>query len=155
MTSEDILSEEMDSLITDLGAKYIELKMKASGEWLEALKNKSKGLTGIISGKDYTEYMVNGRGPGKFPPLQNIIKWIKDKGLAIIDKTITVSSLAFLIARKIAREGTKYFKEGGTDLISSVITPERIQRIIDKVTKFHVNSFVSDITNAFKQFEAA
>ena len=162
MTGEEILFIEMDSLMFDLAAKHEELGMKASGEWLKALKNKTKAFTGLITGNDYTEYLVNGRKPGKFPPYTpgkgfvEIEKWIKDKGLINkIRGSLTISSLAFLIARKIANEGTKYFQDGGTELISSVITPERIQRIIDKVSKFKVNEFVSDITNAFKEFAPA
>ena len=103
-----------------------------------------------IFGNAYTEQLVNGREPGKFPPISVITKWINDKNISPTDN-ISVSSLAFLIARKIAQEGTKYFKDGGTDLIESVITPSRIQRIVDNVSEFHISSFVSDITNVFKQ----
>jgi hypothetical protein len=67
---------------------------------------------------------------------------------------IKISSLAFLIARKIAKEGTKYYKQGGTDLLEAVITPERIQLILDQVSEFYVDSFTSEITGFVKKMAA-
>lgn len=148
----EILSREFDMLIDDLIAKHRELGMPASNQWIETLENRSERLSGQVWGQDYTEQLVNGREPGKFPPIKMIEKWIYDKG--ITPDNITVSSLAFLIARKIAKEGTEYFKQGGTDLVDAVITPQRIQSIIDKVSEFHINSFLSEVTGVFKQMAA-
>lgn len=150
--SENILNKEFEALKSDLIEKHKSLGMKASGKWIKSLENKTVRLSGQLWGEHYTEQLVNGREPGKFPPIKAIEKWISDKG--ITPTGITVSSLAFLIARKIAREGTEYFKQGGTDLIESVITPERIQSIIDKVTEFQINSFMSDVTGVFEKIAA-
>lgn len=151
MTNEEILKEEFDKLIEELRAKHLELGMKASGQWLETLENKTEGLTAEIVGQKYTEQLVWGRKPGKFPPLKAIEEWIKNKGIRAIEATLKISSLAFLIARKIAEEGTRYFRQGGTDLVDSVITPERIQEIINKVSIFNVSSFVLNISKEFKK----
>lgn len=153
MTSEQILHSEFEKLKAELIAKHNELGMKASGKWIESLENRSKRLSGVLMGEPYTEQLVNGRKPGKFPPVAMIRQWIEDKGITPQD--ITVSSLAFLIARKIAKEGTQYYKQGGTDLVEAVITPARIQSIIDKVSEFHINNFTSEVYGMFKQLEAA
>lgn len=145
----NILKQEFDSLKNDLIAKHESLGMKASGNWIESLENRSKGLSGQLWGEAYTEQLVNGRKPGKFPPIKMIEKWIYDKG--ITPDGISYSSLAFLIARKIAKEGTKYFKQGGTDLIEAVITPQRIQSILDKVSEFQISSFTSEVRGVLKQ----
>lgn len=147
-----VLQEEMELLRDDLIIKYDELGMRASSEWANTAKVEASQTKGIIYAQYYTEQLVNGREPGKFPPISMIEKWILDKEIPLVN--ITISSLAFLIARKIAREGTEYFKQGGTDLISAVITPERIQSIIDKVSEFQINSFISDITGVFKELSA-
>jgi hypothetical protein len=139
MTSEDILRIEFDKLREDILARYEALKLRASGRFEKELENKTSGLTGLLIGSHYTEQLVSGRPPGKFPPLKFIEAWIRVKPIRRIAERISVSSLAFLIARKIAREGTEIFKKGGSDLISSVITPERVQSIINKVTEFNVN----------------
>lgn len=58
---------------------------------------------------DYWKYVENGRRPGKFPPVNKILQWIRIKPiLPYPDKNgrlPTENQLAFLISRKIANEG--------------------------------------------------
>jgi hypothetical protein len=155
MTTIEILSIEFEAIRKDLIAKHEQLGMKASGKWADSLEvkiigNNDKSVSQII-GENYTEQLAFGRSPGKFPPIKAIEKWIYDKGISLIGKKITVSSLAFLIARKIAREGTKYFKQGGTDLIEAVITPERIEKIISQVKEINVTTFTNGLIEQLKQ----
>lgn len=151
-TSQQIFEQEFEAIKSDLANKYRELGMKASGQWESSLEVESGNMFGRVIGEPYTEQLVNGRKPGKFPPIQAIEKWIVDKGIvANIEGEISVSSLAFLIARKIAREGTEYFKEGGTDLVESVFTPQRIQSIIDKLGEQMTMEFSSKIEKELKQ----
>ena len=154
MTTNEILSIEFEAIKKDLISKHNELKMKASGKWESSLKVDISGNQDLtiarIYGEHYTEQLVYGREPGKFPPIKAIEKWIYDKGISTIGKQIKISSLAFLIARKIAKEGTKYFKQGGTDLISSVFTPERIQSIIDKVREIDLAYITNGLIQQLK-----
>lgn len=129
-TTEQILKEEFDLLVVDLIAKHKELGMSASNKWIETIESKVTPVSGVILAQDYTEYLVNGRKAGKFPPIDAIKKWIIDKG---ISSDLPINSLAFVIARSIARKGTKYFQQGGTDLLDAVLTPRRISNIIDRL----------------------
>lgn len=59
---------------------------------------------------DYWKYVENGRRSGKFPPVDKILNWIRVKPVLprpYNGKLPTEQQLAFLISRKIAREGTK------------------------------------------------
>ena len=59
---------------------------------------------------DYWIYVEEGRGPGKFPPPDAILNWINVKNIMpheINGKLPSEQSLAFLIGRKIAEEGTR------------------------------------------------
>ncbi|UAB85694.1 hypothetical protein INR75_06680 [Zunongwangia sp. SCSIO 43204] len=143
----------MESIREDLIKKHIELGMRASGQWVESLENRTKGLSGQIWGEPYTEQLVNGRKPGNFPPIERMRQWVINKKLETTNKK-RISMLAFLIARKIAKEGTEYFKQGGTDLIEAVITPSRIQMIMDKVAQFHINSYTSMVSGVFQSLAA-
>lgn len=56
------------------------------------------------------KYVENGRRPGKFPPVENILEWVKAKPqLArpnrLDRKELAPKQLAFLVARKIANKG--------------------------------------------------
>jgi len=138
-----ILAREINLLKQELKAAHESKGMKASGDWLESVEDRTKGLSGSIWALDYTEYLEDGRKPGKFPPIDKIKQWIVDKPIAYSD--ISLSSLAFLIARKISKEGWKRKDHGGVNLVSEVITPARVQEIIDKVSDFQISAFTSDI----------
>lgn len=61
--------------------------------------------------KDYWYYVENGRKAGKWPPIDNILNWIRVKPVLprpnAEGKLPTPQQLAFLIARKIGEEGTQ------------------------------------------------
>jgi hypothetical protein len=148
----NILQTELELIKTELIKEYDNLGMRASGKWADALEVQATETSGKILGLNYSEQLEFGRRSGKQPPREAIEQWIRDKGLASrIENQISVSSLAFLIARKIGREGWNRQQYGGVDLISRVVTPERVQKIIDKVgSAFRVN-FTSQIIKELKE----
>ena len=87
--------------------------------------------------KDYWYYVENGRKAGKWPPVDNILNWIKIKPVLprpnAEGKLPTPQQLAFLIARKIGEEGT----EGTQDLRKATDTiwdtfEDRLYEAIDE-----------------------
>lgn len=148
----EILQAEFDALKEDLIAKHDELGMRASGNWADSLEVVVTDTNAKIIGEQYSDQIEYGRKPGAMPPTEAIEKWIHDKGIASrIEGEISVSSLAYLIARKIAREGTEAFKKGGERVISEIVTPERIQMILDKVGSEYANTVTKDILTYLKQ----
>lgn len=132
--SSKVLSREFENLKKDLIIAYDAKGMRASGKFADTLEVEVKGLTAKLFGEDYSQQLETGRKAGRFPPINAIEQWIKDKGVANrIQGEISISSLAFLIARKIARNGWKREEHGGVQLISEVVTDQRIQNIIDEV----------------------
>lgn len=53
---------------------------------------------------DYVDQGI-GRGPGKQPPVKEIIEWIKFKKIPV-PTSLTIEAFAFVIARKIGKVGT-------------------------------------------------
>jgi len=150
-STSQIFAEEFESLRVDLVKKYDELGMRASGKWAESTEVESGEFFGRVIGAPYTEQLEEGRKPGKFPPIQAIEQWIIDKGIVgQIEGEISVSSLAFLIARKISREGWKREEHGGVDLVTLVVTPKRIQSIIDKLGDSLIMDFTSEFITELK-----
>lgn len=117
----------------------------ASGKLAQSVRYEvdESGLT--IYANDYIIYLQDGRRPGKFPPKQPILDWIENKGLRF---DIKKESLAFLIQRKIANKGTTAFIQGGTDLVSGVLTPELIKQILNDFRDDYIKSIKSDIVEA-------
>jgi hypothetical protein len=148
MTTTVILQQEFEALRADLIAKYDELGMRTTGNWADSLEVVVSENKAVILGVPYSQQLESGRVPGKQPPSQMIEQWIKDKGIASrIEGKISISSLAYLIARKIGREGWKREDHGGVELISQVVTPERIQSILDRLSDIYVTDFTNDLIN--------
>jgi hypothetical protein len=146
-----ILTEEFNLLKLDLIKAYDAKGMRASGNWADSLEvNVTGGLNAKIIGEKYSEQLEYGRKSGKQPPSKVIEQWIRDKGIMQkVTGKISISSLAFLIARKIGREGWKREGYGGVELIGEVVTPERIQQIIDKVSDSYIPLFENEIKLMF------
>lgn len=147
MTREEIISEEMELLRRDIVRRYDALGMRASGQFEEESGIETRGKKNFIIAPSYAVQLIRGRRPGKMPPVKAIERWLFDRGIRPLENEIKISSLAYLIARKIAREGTKYFQQGGTDLLDAVITPERMQRIINRLKDFSI----VDLTTRIKR----
>lgn len=80
--------------------------IRASGRSGDQLRIVTEPKGGAVFGKDYIHFQKVGRRPGKFPPIDAILQWITEKG---IRADIPERQLAFLIARKISRQGTDIF----------------------------------------------
>lgn len=72
-----------------------------TGELARSINYQPKGRLTIRVGADakYAPYVEYGRGAGRMPPVAPIERWARTK--------LGVSGMGFVIARKIARKGTK------------------------------------------------
>jgi hypothetical protein len=145
-TPQQLLAAEFELLRAEVIAAY-QGSMEAGGNWAESVTIQPAPAGYSITAADY----INGRSPGKPPPSEAIEAWINQKGIASrLEKNMTVSSLAFLIARKIAREGWQP-KPGNGNSIDGVVTPQRIQHILDKVGESYLANLTTQITNYLNQ----
>ena len=138
----------------DIISLYDAKGMRASGKFADSLEVEVSEYNAKLWGEDYAQQLETGRNSGSFPPISDIRKWIIDKGVfAEALRTISLSSLAFLIARKIANSGWKRERFGGVELISSIVTPERIQMIIDQVGAVEAFRVETEIIQMFNKIE--
>lgn len=119
--SDDVIIQTMQGVIDNfLIPKFISLGMNATGSWINALQPRAVNGNGEIWGMDYTYWLVNGRKPGKMPPIAPLITWVNAKfGIGGPES----KGIAFAIAQKIKNEGTEYYPDG-TDLIEVLNSPE-------------------------------
>lgn len=143
-TGQDILVESQKNLTA--GGQRVTGKLFKSGK---ALRDGNE--TQISYDADYAYYVEFGRKAGKMPPLSDITEWVVKKGLAdtfsIKTKNRTkrgkafdykAMSIAFLIAKKIAKKGTKArpflypaFEKGRNNIFKNI--NREFQQYIDSI----------------------
>jgi hypothetical protein len=137
--NKDIIKQEMEAIRSDIIALYNSGGKRTSGEFEKGLNINYREDGATLEGYVY----LAGRVGGNRPPSQAIEDWLNAKGIKPIDDKMKISTLAFLIARKIGQKGTK--KENHQHIYDEVITPERIQSILDKINKINVTNFIFEV----------
>ena len=89
---------------------------------------------GVLFGRMAFGTLETGRKPGKVPVgfYQIIKQWVIDKGISF-DSQSERNSFAYLVSRKIAREGTQLYRTGAEADVYTTEVPETIERIKDRV----------------------
>jgi hypothetical protein len=139
---------QVDKLRTDIKNKPVTPfgAINASGNLEASVRFELTDTTLTFYAANYWPYADAGREPGKFPPIENIMQWILDKGIQSTD--IPLKSQAFLIARKIAETGTIAYQQGGTHIIADVFTPEDIAYIQAIIAE----NAIDKVNNAINQY---
>lgn len=115
----------------------------ASGELYRSIRSELTDTGFVIYAKEYAYYLEYGRGPtrnsGDGTLRDRILQWIKDKGITPREGTDekAYKSLAYVITRKIHREGTTIYKQyggGKSGLFSAVINDTLSARIADQLS---------------------
>lgn len=149
-TRESIYKLWLSELKVDLIAEYNKLGLKASGKYEKDLEGTIEGNKITMWGAFHSQFMELGRRAGKMAPVAAILQWIEDKRIRT-PASMTQRAFAFIIARKIGREGIKVpnkFNEGG--VLSKVITEARIMGLITSIKFVEVDTITSDILNLIK-----
>lgn len=136
---------------------YHKKGLKASGNFERTLHHTTTEKELNIIGQLYTGAMVLGRKPtrkGTEPgELKAIIrKWIDDKGISPKDG-ISKDSLAFLITRKIHRDGIKVPNNYGNDgrLLLDTFTKESVATLMGQISKNYITTIKSEIQTTWLQ----
>jgi hypothetical protein len=165
----DLKNDIKNKTITKYGA------VNASGDLLNSIKYEVDGLTLRVTGNSYIYYLQFGRKNGRRPPYDkdstkfgvkkfgknkgkprgdypNISEWIENKPSAQANfgwnqlRDYEKKSIVYLIARKIGEKGTTIFEQGGSDLVSAVISRDIVKFIESKL----LEGFRTETVNSFR-----
>lgn len=136
-----VILEALEKVLDLLVERYDELGMRATGDWAKELEAVSVAGRGVIMGLPYTEQLVQGRAPGKMPPIDPLQKWVETKLKVGPDKS---RGVAFAVARKIGREGTSWYQQGGSDLVELLDDPSVVEMFYTIVGQY-VTATISEI----------
>ena len=108
------IKQALNKLLTGVEKAYkTDLKrFKSSGSTERSLRKEASigtDIVGKVLAQDSIYYLMHGRKPGKFPPIDAMLDYIRSKRIKPKGKT-TERQLAFLIARAIATKGSRIFQ---------------------------------------------
>ena len=96
---------------------------------VSSLEHKEDNEGGQLVGADYIKYLIFGRSPGKFPPPDKMLEFVESNPEILASAkqqfdNITAKGLAFIIGRKLAREGSDIYqgKKQGIDFLGVMET---------------------------------
>jgi hypothetical protein len=144
-TNREILTQFFEAIRNDIIVEHLAKGQRASGQTLESLEIVINDFKGQLWGAGYIGVLEDGRRPGKFPPRNKIESWIQSKGIIPRGK-ISISQLAYLIARKISMEGTLLYKNGGNSgVLSKDINETRIGALLESLADKYQADAASEV----------
>lgn len=145
---QDYFLQVIDGLIQDATQKGQKIPTSS-------LRFEADAQSAALYAPDYFKYLIYGRGPGKQPPPPAMLSWVQanpdamDRARAVF-KYITEEGLAYIIGRKIGREGTDIFlgKRPGIDLLG--VMEKNMPDLLKELAKNEVVKIATDLRSAVK-----
>lgn len=123
----ELVSSELEALKQKVIENQKNSGQVASGRTIASMKVEVTEDRGVLWGRSPFGTLETGRKPGKVPAgfWKIIRQWMDDKGIQVQKP----DSFAYLVARKIANEGTQLFRNGGRDDIYSPEVKDTVERV--------------------------
>lgn len=127
----ELVSSELEALKQRIIENHRSAGQVASGRTIDSLKVEITEDGGVLWGRSAFGTLETGRKGGKVPAgfWKIIRQWMDDKGIQV-EKP---DSFAYLVARKIAKEGTQLFRNGGRSDIYSPEVKDTVERVSDGI----------------------
>ena len=95
----------------------------------------------------HVQFAKYGRGPGKQPPLDPLIEWVRKKGIITGEKNIR--GAAFAIAKSIGKNGTKNYVPNAPNAIEEALT-KHMKNYVNKINVKHVDDVEKESMKLYK-----
>lgn len=135
---EDILRSVFEQARQDIIANHERAGQVASGRTRDSIKVEVmpgvSEYTATLYGREYFGALETGSRPWRkqyqHPPkpfVETVQQWMTDKGISGVS--------AYLVARKIMREGSKLYRDGGRDDLFTPVLQEVEQKLSQEISK--------------------
>ena len=127
----ELVASELEALKQRIIENHRNAGQVASGRTIASLKVEITEDGGVLWGRSAFGTLETGLKGGKVPAgfWKIIRQWMDDKGIQV-EKP---DSFAYLVARKIAKEGTQLFRNGGRSDIYSPEVKDTVDRVSDGI----------------------
>jgi hypothetical protein len=146
MSDKEILQSFFEKLKEQVIANHIAAGQKATGKTINSFQIEIDEASGRLTARGGIDSLEKGTPKGSRVSLDSLIEWANAKGIQVKN----ISSFAFLVQRKIMKEGSKLFRNGGrTDIISSVLTDGRVGALEKQIADKYFNLVKSEVKESF------
>lgn len=142
-TIQAFLNRVIDGIKKDAEDKSQDIPVKS-------FRVESEPHEGRLYAADYFKYLVTGRPPGKQPPPDKILAWVSRNPETQNFTDLKKRSLAYVIGRKIGREGTEIWagRRHGIDFLG--VLEKQIPGLVKQIAKNEVFNIETAIRNKIK-----
>lgn len=95
----------------------------------------------------HVQFAAYGRGPGKQPPLDPLIEWVKRKGIVTGEKNIR--GAAFAIAKSIGKNGTKNYVSNAPNVIEEALE-KHLHLYANRLNDNHIKKTIEQLDGKYK-----
>lgn len=149
----DIVTEYLNKTKGDLVKSYRDKGLKASGKYEKGLtisvEDTGRKIKAYIESEGHVWFMEKGRKPNRdqsakaVRSLGKILeKWVQDKGISV-----NPYAAAYKIVHKGIEVPNKY---NIGEVVTEVITDEWYDKLIEKLSEWHINVIKSEVSKIFK-----
>lgn len=132
---EDIANSIRELGLDDTGASQ-QFEIEFSGSHVRLL------------GVSYLEYLVYGRGPGKFPPVDRILDYVRRNNISITFNGVNLNEqqTAYLIGKGISEQGTRIYRGE----VSGVPLAEILEQGLTVIMERIADQAIKQVTTALR-----
>lgn len=146
---EKVLQQYGDLIVDTYKQKLVQKNINSTGQLSNTLNYIFEDAEGVydisLDIQDYWKYVEDGRKAGRFPPVNAIRQWINIKRIlpnGNTGKLPSINQLAYLIGRKIARQGVK-----GKNVLQETLDELNLSDAIEDAVTADVTNQVDDTLN--------
>ena len=96
----------------------------------------------------HVQFAAYGRGPGKQPPIDPLIAWVKKKGIVTGEQNIR--GAAFAIAKSIGKNGTKNYVSNAPNVIEEALE-KHLQFYANRLNNNHIEQTIKKLDERYKK----
>lgn len=143
---ENIIRIELEKLGQDIGNSITDLGMSDSGASKEFEVEIGNGRARLL-GVHYLKFLVDGRPPGKFPPVDKILSYVRRNSISINynGKQLNEKQTAYLIGKGIAEMGTRIYRGEKEGIPLNDLIDTGIQSLLTQVADNAVKNVVKKL----------
>jgi len=151
MTSREILNQYFEAVIKDLRGDQSAKGMVASGKSAESLTYTTDSTGGKLSGSNYFYWQIVGRRPGTFMPPDDMLQWIKDKGITPREPKMKLETLSYIFNLKLKEKGTDIFmgKKKGLEF-QEAIGGANMEKLTSQIGKAKIKEITTFLVTGLK-----